>query len=209
LILEKVKEVITTYSENPPLEAEIFLMIRIMFLRFSHENLVEMLRHLWPIIFTELVNILAGRKKNNPLDLSLSSVKLIEELSLANMEEFCLYQWIFLIDTYEVNKMNPDNQLNIINSLLHSDLRAFKPLEMELVRDFFKHSDLVVDINKLKCDEYQKRGLIVQTQKLDSKEELSNYVSRLFFYIALMNNFRTKVDWDAVENMIEGDFLNA
>jgi hypothetical protein len=99
LILEKVKEVITTYSENPPLEAEVFLMIRIMFLRFSHENLVEMLRDLWPIIFSELVNIITAKKKNNPLDLSLSSVKLIEELSLANMEEFSLYQWIFLIDS--------------------------------------------------------------------------------------------------------------
>ena len=99
LILEKVKEVITTYSENPPLEAEIFLMIRIMFLRFSHENLVEMLRHLWPIIFSELVMIISNKKKSNPLDLSLSSVKLIEELSLANMEEFCLYQWIFLLDS--------------------------------------------------------------------------------------------------------------
>ncbi len=60
---------------------------------------MEMLRHLWPIIFTELVSIIQGKKKTNPLDLSLSAVKLIEELSLANMEEFSLYQWIFLFDS--------------------------------------------------------------------------------------------------------------
>ena len=67
LILEKVKEVITTYSENPTLEVEIFLLIRVMFLRFSHENLVEMLRHLWPIIFSELVSVITNNKKKSAL----------------------------------------------------------------------------------------------------------------------------------------------
>jgi hypothetical protein len=99
LILEKVKEVITSYSENVPLESEIFLMIRIMFLRFSHENLIEMLRHLWPIIFSELVINISQKKKINSLELTLNSLKLIELLSLANMEEFCLYQWIFILDS--------------------------------------------------------------------------------------------------------------
>jgi len=98
LILEKVKDVISTYNDNELLEAEVFLMIRVMFLRFSHENLVEMLRHLWPIIFTELVDILTLKKKKSN-DLSLSSLKLIELLSVANMEEFGLYQWIFTMDS--------------------------------------------------------------------------------------------------------------
>lgn len=99
LILEKVKEVITTYSETIPLEVEIFLTMRIMFLRFSHDNLVEMLRHLWPIIFSELVNIITNKKKASSLDLTLSSLKLIELQTLANMEEFSLYQWIFILDS--------------------------------------------------------------------------------------------------------------
>ena len=70
-----------------------------MFLRFSHDNLVEMLRYLWPITFSELINIIMNKKKNNPMQLTLSSLKLVEELSLANMEEFSLYQWIFFIDS--------------------------------------------------------------------------------------------------------------
>lgn len=99
LILEKVKEVITTYSENPVLESEIFLMIRVMFLRFSHENLVETLRLLWPIIFGELASIIKEKKKNTTFELNTNSLKLVELLSLANMEEFGLYQWIFMIDS--------------------------------------------------------------------------------------------------------------
>lgn len=104
LILEKVKEVITTYSENPVLESEIFLMIRVMFLKFSHENLVETLRLLWPIIFGELVSIIKEKKKTNTFELSLNSLKLIELLSLANMEEFGLYQWIFMCDSKYIYK---------------------------------------------------------------------------------------------------------
>ena len=94
-----MKEVITTYSENPVLESEIFLMIRIMFLRFSHENLVETLRLLWPIIFGELVSIIKEKKKNTTFELKTNSLKLVELLSLANMEEFGLYQWIFMLDS--------------------------------------------------------------------------------------------------------------
>jgi len=32
-------------------------------------------------------------------------------------------------------------------------------------------------------------------------------LSKLFKYIILMNNFKTCIDWDAVENVIESDFL--
>lgn len=65
--------------------------------------------------------------------------------------------------------MNPENPLNIINSLLQSDSKIFKPFEMDLVQDFFRNPDQVADIYKMKCDEYQKRGLIIQTQKVISK----------------------------------------
>jgi hypothetical protein len=40
---------------------------------------------------------------------------------------------------------------------------------MELVKDFNKNSDSLVDVYKMKNDEYLKRGLIVQTQKVNNK----------------------------------------
>ena len=33
-------------------------------------------------------------------------------------------------------------------------------------------------------------------------------VSSLIFYVQLMNNFKGKIDWDSIENVIENDFLN-
>jgi hypothetical protein len=62
--------------------------------------------------------------------------------------------------------MNPESQINIINSLLQSDPKGFRPFEMDIVKDFSKNLDLHVDINTIRSDEYQKRGLIIQLQKV-------------------------------------------
>lgn len=97
-LLEKIKEILTKMNDNIALEAEVFLLIRIMFLKFSKEQLIELLRNLWPIIFAEIAAILFNKKKDFSIDLPLSCLKLIECLSLANMEEFCLYQWSLVLD---------------------------------------------------------------------------------------------------------------
>ena len=155
-VLEKVKDVISSYSENPLLEAEIFLLIRVMFLRFSHDNLVEMLRHLWPIIFAELINILSSKKKHITTDLTLASLKLIELLSLANMEEFCLYQWIFTFDTFDKN---------YIHSLVQSNsTKTFTPFVIEMIKNSIKFDE--TDEKVKKYDEFDKRGLIIEVQKV-------------------------------------------
>ena len=60
---------------------------------------VRKLMKLDSIHFLLIKPVMHKAVQTNPLELSLSSVKLIEELSLANMEEFSLYQWIFLFDS--------------------------------------------------------------------------------------------------------------
>lgn len=62
--------------------------------------------------------------------------------------------------------MNPENQVNIIKSLMDADPKTFRPYIMELVKDFNKNPDLVMDLSTKKYDEYDKRGLILQTQKV-------------------------------------------
>ena len=122
-----------------------------MFLKFSHDNLVEMLRHLWPIIFAELLNILSSKKKNVSNDLTLASLKLIELLSLANMEEFSLYQWIFTFDTFDNNK---------INSLVQSStsIKLFTPFVIEMIKNSIQNDPY--EGKGSNFDEYDKRELI-------------------------------------------------
>ena len=209
LILEKVKEMITKYSENPTLEAEIFLMLRIMFLRFSHESLIEMIRALWPIIFSEIINVINNKRKNTSLDLNLSSMKLVELLSVANMDEFCLYQWIFFIDTFKVNEMDIENEQSELNTILHSDSLAFKPFAMGMAKNWERCKKLIEKYNKMKSEDFEKRSLLIQLQKVVSQDDLSTLISKVFVYIGIMNNFRNIVDLDAIEEVIENDFLNS
>ena len=75
-------------------------MMRILFSRFSLEGIMKMFRVLWPIIFTELIQNIENNKRNQNIDLEAESFKFIELLSLATIEEFTLYEWIFIKEDY-------------------------------------------------------------------------------------------------------------
>ena len=72
----------------------------ILFSRFSLEGIMKMFRVLWPIIFTELIQNIENNKRNQNIDLEAESFKFIELLSLATIEEFTLYEWIFIKEDY-------------------------------------------------------------------------------------------------------------
>ena len=209
IIMEKIKELITKYNENPNLESEIFLMLRIMFLRFSRENLIEMVSALWPIIFAEIVNITNNKRKNTSLELNNSGYKLIELLSVANMDEFCLYQWIFFLDTFKIEDLDIDEENSELNRLLHSNDRAFKPYAMGMVKHWDECKDLIEKYNERKFEEFEKRTIMIHTQKLVSQDQLASMIAKIFVYVGIMNNFRNTIDLDIIEEVIEKDFLIA
>ena len=65
--------------------------------------------------------------------------------------------------------MNPEHELNLLSAIHSADSKIFKPFEMDFVKDlndFFKNPDLIVDLTTLRFDEYEKRGLILQMQKV-------------------------------------------
>ena len=79
--------------------------------------------------------------------------------------------------------MNPDNQLSLITSILQSDPKIFRPFEMELVKDFNKNSDIVTDVCSLNFDQYTKRGLIIQTQKV---KFIINFIILIFLFFKIL-----------------------
>jgi hypothetical protein len=209
-IMEKAKEVITKYCENPSLLSEIFLMLRVMFLRFSNENLIELIRALWPIIFTELITILTGKRKNITNELNLGCAKLIELLTISNMEEFCLYQWIFFIDSYNVDDVdirNTDNNSQLYY-LLNTQNNCFKPFAFSIAKNWNKCMDFVNQFNSKHYELFQKRSLTLQVHKIINEDELGSLIARMFTYVAIMNNFRDVLDLDSIEKVIENDFLS-
>jgi len=81
------------------------------------------------------------------------------------------------------------------------------PFILESLKNHNKFQEEVKNLNINKYDDYEKRGLIIQTQQVTDDEELSVFSSRLVFYITLMNNYKSVVDWEAIEHVIESDFL--
>jgi len=69
------------------------------------------------------------------IDLTLASLKLVELLSLANMEEFSLYQWIFTFDTFDSN---------YINSLVQAgSTKTYTPFVIEMIKSSIKLNEMM------------------------------------------------------------------
>ena len=131
IIRIKAKDFLSGYGNNILLENEIFLMMRILFLRFSHD--MKMIRDLWPIIFMELIMNIEDKERNKQVKLVLESLKFIELLSLANIEEFILYQWIFIIDTFDMQNLNIKNQNSLLFHLLNNESKIFRPFAVNFI----------------------------------------------------------------------------
>jgi hypothetical protein len=73
-----VKDLFGSDNKNDKLKDKIFLMMRVLFLRFSHEEVMKIIKDLWPIIFMELIQNIENPKRNNDIDLVIESFKFIE-----------------------------------------------------------------------------------------------------------------------------------
>ena len=89
---------------------------------------------------------------------------------------------------------------------------------MDWIKDFVSGSEYNnFELEKIEHDHFQQKGLILDFNKvnniiiiniqLSGKNEVGFLLAKLYKYIILMNNFKTEIDWDAVENVIESDFL--
>lgn len=78
--------------------------MRILILRLSPKALNSLLKTLWPMILSILIQILLksktseGKEAPGIMNLILASLKLIELISILQFEEFYLHQWIFVFD---------------------------------------------------------------------------------------------------------------
>ena len=202
-IREKAKFFLTSHKSNFKLEQEIFLMMRILFLRFSHDGVMKMIKELWPIIFTEIIQNLKNENRNKELDLIIENFKFIELLSLANPEEFCLYQWIFLIDTFSMKDLDIKDPKSLLSELLQKENKIFKPVAL----DFLDKNNLEIDNNIMEGKHKGKSTLIFRPENA-TLEEMQKALKNLFYSIGDMNNYKIELDLDQVEKLIEEDFID-
>ena len=203
LIREKAKDFLSGYGSNVLLESEIFLMMRILFLRFSHEGVMKMIRDLWPIIFMELIMNIENEERNKKVKLVLESLKFIELLSLANIEEFILYQWIFIIDTFDMQNLNIKNENSLLYHLMNNERKIFRPITVNLLNS----EDLNNIDDKLLEGNHRSKSELYIRIKNESKQELENAVKKYFYSIGDMNNYKVYINYEQIEEVIEKDFI--
>ena len=208
LIKSKVKDLLTSDNKNNMLKGEIFLMMRVLFLKFNHEGVMKMIKDLWPIIFMELIQNIQDPIRKKDKDLVIESFKFIELLSLANVEEFCLYQWNFILDTYDMNNLDSKNPKSFLSVLLDDNhYKVFKPIAVGylLENDLFKN----VSDNLLQVNNKGKSELYICPHKDKRKDsELKEGVKKFFYSIGDMNTYKVPVNYDQIEDIIENDFLD-
>ena len=208
LIKSKAKDLLSGYTSanntSNLLEEEIFLILRILFLRFSHEGAMKMIRDLWPIIFNELIQNIENEDRNKDVKLVAESFKFIELLSLANAEEFTLYEWTFIIDTFNMENIDTRMPDSMINKLLDKKNKCFRPLALNILAK----GKLEVTDELLKGTKEGKSEAYIMT-KNDSFEELFNGVKSFFYSIVDTNTYKVPVNYGQLEQIIEEDFIDS
>ena len=207
-IKEQIKDFFTNYNNSCEIEKELFLMLRILFLRFNHENIMEMIRSFWPIIFNELVNNLERKDEDNNKineeidELKLETFKFIELLSLANIEEFCLYQWIFIIDTYDIERLDYNNENSLLkNTLIGNGM--FRPYALDCCEYWNDSPKYMISHHKAKST------LLINVEnknKNNLRNKLRENIKKFFFSIEDMNNYKGEINYRNIEEIIENDF---
>ena len=203
IIRSKAKDFLSGYGSNVLLESEIFLMMRILFLRFSHEGVMKMIRDLWPIIFMELIMNIEDEERNKQVKLVLESLKFIELLSLANIEEFILYQWIFIIDTFDMQDLNIKNENSLLFNILKNERKIFRPIAVNLLNA----QDLNNVDDKLFEGNHRSKSELYIRIKNENKEDLQKAVKKYFYSIGDMNSYKVYINYEQIEEVIEKDFI--
>ncbi len=83
--------------------SEILFLIRVLHVRLGPDFRRQLQRPLWPTLFIELKNIISNassqRADSADQKVLLEAFKLLELMSSQENQDFCLQQWIFLLDS--------------------------------------------------------------------------------------------------------------
>ena len=205
LIKDKAKSFLSKFKKGKnriKRETEFFLLMRVFFLRFSHESVLKMIKDIWPIIFNELIENFKNESRNKDIPILIESFRFIELLSLANEEEFTYYQWIFLLDTFNMKDLDIKNHESLLSQLIKKENKIFRPIAVDIISD----GDMTIDENMIKGNQAGKSQLVIKTEG-ETKEELQKAVKKFFYSIGDMNNYNAEINYEQIEDIIEKDFL--
>lgn len=94
-------------ADNPTLVAQYLTLLRVMFLRFSQLNeptkeTAKNMQTIWPNLLCKLVQIFQDCE-NDPgqsTTVVLAAFRVLEIMSVLNIEDHTLFQWVFVVDSF-------------------------------------------------------------------------------------------------------------
>lgn len=199
---------------NDSLQILILFCLRILILRLSPATLNEVFRNIWPILLTLLMQIFDPKKKErikSKINVHLAGLKLIELLSICNIEEFYLYQWIFIFDYYGVQIDNlsrrnePEIQTAITPFKFSPYIANCLPPNMQI--DYLGNSMYEKGNVKTESSAKVKRRILITQNHLETEFELQAKAHELLAYLVYVNQTRVYVDPEDIESLIQGDFI--
>lgn len=154
---------------------------------------------------------LMDRKSSLDLCVILAGLKLLELLSICNVDEFNLYQWVFIYDYFGVSiDMIPANRFAIEPKSVSSPFR-FQPFLSSILPDGLK-----VDYNghafekevfQNESSKKEKRRILITQNNLGNLQELQAKAQELLTYMILLNQTRVYVENEDIETLIQNDFI--
>ena len=208
-LLEQIRDIIKTYSNDSALLIIMFFCLRIMILRTKKQLFSEMFSLIWPVLYYLMISILSDEGGLRDPNLKLATLKLIEMLCLIDYEGFYLYYWNMGIDSSEANFYN-----------LKNDAEDVRPFVSEFPYISFISKIIQKNVgynyitfkNKLDSQYFErkkgKREIIIKSNNVKSDVELSFIAFELMDYISVMNTVRLETDWDEVNQVIVDDFIS-
>lgn len=209
-LLKKITEHFKMGNLDKKVRVHLLLLCRVLLLRLSDETLTESLRKLWPNLLNELVSIFeAPRTDEDSVELVMEAFKLVELLSLLNLEDFQQSQWIFLLDHFNVTSSfrEPEDTHS-------SNFESFTPMITQFTNEGVFEISQKEDLN-LKED--ISTGEVVQNKSkiqiaqgdMDFDEDTLYTIAKCIQTQAGINNQeRTNLDISEAEAMIEADFID-
>lgn len=146
-LLKKMTENFKNPNLDKPVKIQLLLLCRVLLIRLSEETLTESLRKLWPNLLTELINIFESpREDGDSVQLAIEALKLVEHLSLLNLEDFQNSQWIFFLDhfnqTYQPRDVEEGDEEG-----KQSDLKNFNSFQPMIAQFIGNDGVFLVDEN--------------------------------------------------------------
>eukprot|EP00357_Protocruzia_adherens_P015861 CAMPEP_0114978266 /NCGR_PEP_ID=MMETSP0216-20121206/3710_1 /TAXON_ID=223996 /ORGANISM="Protocruzia adherens, Strain Boccale" /LENGTH=1788 /DNA_ID=CAMNT_0002339441 /DNA_START=180 /DNA_END=5546 /DNA_ORIENTATION=- len=195
-IAERVGECIRA-QDSPEIFSIGMFLLRILCLQLRGDSACELLRNLGPTINSELQKIFRNYEET-PMSIRIAAIKLIEFLSILQVEEFYLHKWMYLYDVFGLNmcRRSPES--------LHKG--KFEPyLAKQVIPEDHEFSVMNETPKPRRNDQLKRRRLQLKPHEIE--DSVIPRTIALVQYVSLNNELHTELDLNNLKEMLEQEFL--